>query len=321
MMNENGESVQYGNQPADYSTDVLKKLSIQFLDKNLNSDKPFFLYISTYAPHGPNNPAPRHTAEFEGVTYPHKESFGEADITDKPQIVRANPKKTGVFDAGDANALFTRRLKSMLAVDEMVKELVNVLDQAGALENTYIIFTSDNGFHMGEHQLPSGKMLPYEEDIRVPFIIRGPGIQPNTQITQIVANIDIAPTIAELAGARTSATIDGRSFASLLTPSAGQTHEWRKAVLIELGYTEIQTPIIAFRAVRTENFIYVEYENGELEYYDLINDPYELNNIADQLDANTLTILHTWLTQLKICRAEECRLIEATVPDNLKTSP
>lgn len=254
MMNENGKLVQYGSQPADYSTDVIKERSIQFINKNLKSDKPFFLYISTYAPHGPNNPAPRHAAKFEGVIYPQNESFGEADITDKPDIARANPQKVGTFDAGDANALFTRRLQSMLAVDEMVRELVNVLDQAGELANTYIIFTSDNGFHMGEHQLQSGKMLPYEEDIRVPFIVRGPGIQPNTQITQMVANIDIAPTIAKLAGAQPADFVDGRSFVSLFNPQKQPALEWRKAFLIEVGYLDTESAIIAFRAVRTETF-------------------------------------------------------------------
>lgn len=321
MMNENGRLVQYGSLPEDYSTDVLKERSLDFIEKNIKNDKPFFLYISTYAPHGPNSPAPRHADEFKGVIYPQKESFGEADISDKPEIVRANPQIAGVFDVYDANALFGRRLRSMLAVDEMVKELVNALDQAGELGNTYIIFTSDNGLHMGEHQLASGKMLPYEDDIRVPFLMRGPGIPPKTQITQMVANIDVAPTIAELAGARASDLVDGRSFANLLDPNRQPAQAWRKALLIELGYTEIKTPQIAFRAIRTENFIYVEYENGELEYYDLIADPYEMNNIAKDLDPETLTSLHAWLEQLKVCKAKGCQAAETAMPDILQTSP
>jgi N-acetylglucosamine-6-sulfatase len=99
----------------------------------------------------------------------------------------------------------------MLAVDEMVAELVQLLEANGQLENTYFIFTSDNGFHMGEHDLPSGKMLAYEEDIRVPFVMRGPGVTPKTIITEMTANIDIAPTIAELAGAK-SADVCRRAF-------------------------------------------------------------------------------------------------------------
>jgi len=320
QVNENGKLVQYGSSPNNYSTDVLKQNALTFIEQNAKTNKPFFIYLAPYAPHGPNVPAPRYTDQFLDATYPQKPSFGEADISDKPDIVRANPQKNGTFDAGDANQLFRRRVQSMLAVDEMVKDLVNKLDQAGELQNTYIILTSDNGFHMGEHQLPSGKMLPYEEDIRVPFIIRGPGIQAGTQITQMVANIDVAPTIAELAGTHASNFVDGRSFANLLNPS-GQQVEWRKALLIELGYTEIKTPIIAFRAIRTEKFIYIEYENGELEFYDLVNDPYELNNNASALDAKTLTSLHTWLEQLRACKAEACRTAESTVPDNLKNLP
>ena len=320
QINENGKVVQYGGSPSDYSTDVLKNRALTFIEQNAKSNRPFFIYLAPYAPHGPDIPAPRYADQFSSATYPQKPSFGEADINDKPTIVRANPQKNGTFDVGDANRLFVSRVQTMQALDEMVKDLVNQLDQAGELQNTYIILTSDNGFHMGEHQLPSGKMLPYEEDIRVPFVMRGPGIQPKTQITQMVANIDVAPTIAELAGARASNFVDGRSFANLLNPS-GQQVAWRKALLIELGYTEIKTPIIAFRGIRAENFVYVEYEDGALEYYNLITDPYELNNIANQLDPKTLTSLHTWLERLKACKAEACRAAETAVPDDLKHAP
>jgi arylsulfatase A-like enzyme len=201
------------------------------------------------------------------------------------------------------------------AVDEMVADLVQLLEETGQLDNTYIFFTSDNGFHMGEHMLPSGKMLPYEEDIHVPLYVRGPGIPPGTTVTQMTANIDIAPTIAELAGAKPAKFVDGRSFASFLFPSTQQPVDWRQALLIETGDLDRESTVIAYRGVRTGQFIYVEYESGELEFYDLVADPYEMDNLASSLDAETLATLHNWLEGLKTCEADECRTLEMTVPD------
>jgi N-acetylglucosamine-6-sulfatase len=116
----------------------------------------------------------------------------------------------------DANAFYRKRAETLLAVDEMVFEIVQTLEQGGQLENTFIIFTSDNGFHMGEHNFSGGKELPYTEDVNVPFFVRGPGITPGTTITQLAANIDLAPTFAEIAGTGTADFVDGRSILPLL---------------------------------------------------------------------------------------------------------
>ena len=149
----------------------------------------------------------------------------------------------------------------------------------------------------------------------MPLLVRGPGIQPGTTIDLISANIDIAPTIIELAGAQTDAFVDGRSFAQFISGPAQPTNtDWRKALLIETGSLERESPVIAYRGVRTENYIYIEYENGELEFYDLVVDPYQMDNIASQLSEKTLSILHTWLGELKLCQAEECRQIEMNIP-------
>ena len=317
-MNENGRLVKYYKKDEDYSTDVLKKKAFEFIEKSVRRKSPFFVFISTYAPHGPSDPAPRHSELFKDLEYPQSLAFHEEDTSDKPSIIRDLRTTGGLFEVEEANALFIKRVQSVQAVDEMVAELVQLLEQNGQLDNTYIFFTSDNGFHMGEHSLPSGKMLAYEEDIHVPLLVRGPGIQPGTTVTQMTANIDIAPTIAELAGAQAAEYIDGRSLVHFFNSQTQEDAGWRKALLIETGNLEGVSHVTAYRGVRTEKFIYVEYGNGELEFYDLVNDPYELNNLAGNLDTETLSSLHTWLEQLKACQAEGCREAEMAVPDDIK---
>jgi arylsulfatase A-like enzyme len=347
-MNENGKFVQYPKTPAAYSTDVIKKDAVDFINESGKS--PFFMLAAVYAPHGPGKFAKRHAKMFPDLKYPQKPSIGE-DISDKPQIVQALASSASgeVLDAGDSSFVYIKRARALQAVDELVKDIVQTLEQNGELDNTYIIFTSDNGFHIGEHNLPTGKGTAYEEDIHVPFVIRGPGIQPNSQVTRIAANIDIAPTVADMAGASISSIVDGRSLLPLLKNQP--VSKWRKALLVEVGYSEqpqsselqnialkkaVEEELVAeypdtiyddyfskveggsFRAIRAENFVYVEYDNGEAEYYDLIKDPYQLDNLAAQLDADTLARLHAWLEELKTCSADNCRTVEEKTVDGIK---
>jgi N-acetylglucosamine-6-sulfatase len=263
--------------------------------------------------------------------------------------------KTGdEVDVVDADTLYRKRAQSMLAVDELVVELVNKLEQNGQLDNTYIFFTSDNGFGIGEHSLPPGKGLAYEEDIHVPMLVRGPGIKPNTVITQITANIDLAPTITEMTGATAAKFVDGRSFMPLFKSETVKSSDWRKGLLIEMGAINTSTSSVipvnvpanfdslpfefeypdsandkflqqndqgTYRGVRTEKFIYLEYNNGEKEFYNLVADPYELDNLASKLAPDILSSLHIWLGQLQTCAANECRKLEANMPDRLKNYP
>lgn len=315
ILNENGKLVDYDDEPEDYSTDVLKNKAVDFINKSVDARSPFFLYVSPYAPHSPFIPAPRHADKYTDLTYPQGPSFHEEDTSDKPEIIRDIRRTGGKFEVSEADAMFVKRVQTLLAVDEMVAELVQLLEANGQLENTYFIFTSDNGFHMGEHDLPSGKMLAYEEDIRVPFVMRGPGIAPNTTVTAMTANIDIAPTLAEWAGINPAAYVDGRSFAHFF--QSAEITNWRNALLIETGDYERDSPIVAHRGVRTENFIFVEYQSGELEFYDLVNDPYQLENIASTLSPGTLSILQQWLADLKACQTDSCRQAENNVPKGI----
>src|SRR5690606_8392011 len=137
--------------------------------------EPFFLYVLPYIPHSPSTSAPRHADLFTRAKLPRGPAFDEADVSDKPALIRALPR----LDDGRIASLemeYRRRLRSLQAIDDMVERLIGTLETSGVLDETYVIYSSDNGFHMGEHRLPAGKVFPYEEDIRVPFVIRGPGI-------------------------------------------------------------------------------------------------------------------------------------------------
>lgn len=323
-MSENGSLVQYGDSPEDYSTDVILEKSLAFIESSVAADSSFFLLASVYAPHGPATPAPRHRGLFSDLTYPHKPSFNEADIGDKPLLIQSLTQTGDEFDAGDANNAFSARAASLQAVDELVEELVRSLEETGQIENTYIFFASDNGFRLGEHRLPSGKGTPYEEDIRAPLMVRGPGIAPGTIIPQMTANIDLAPTIAEMTGVAAPDFVDGRSFLPCLT---GEAVPWRDGLLIEFGYIDeeaidealkdpetdnLLVDIVggAFRGIRGGDYVYVEYAGGEIEFYDLQADPYQLENLAGKLSPKTLSLLHSKVEALKYCAGSDCRILE-----------
>jgi N-acetylglucosamine-6-sulfatase len=323
-ISENGTLVPYGDAPEDYSTDVIRDKSLTFIEDSVKADSPFFLFVSVYAPHGPAIPAPRHQALYNDEMYPQKPSFNEQDVSDKPAIIRALTETGDEFDENDANAYFNARINSLQSVDELVEDVVRALEQNGELEDTYIFFLSDNGFRLGEHRLPSGKGTAYEEDIRVPFMARGPGIEPGTQYSQMTANIDLAPTIAEIAGVAIPEFVDGRSFLTFLH---GGEVPWRDGLLIEFGYIDeeavaealadpetdnllVDVAGGAFRGIRGRDFVYVEYANGEFEFYDLVADPYQLENLAGRLSLETLNIFHEKLEALKKCNGSECWVLE-----------
>src|SRR5215216_5775766 len=156
-------------------------------------------------------PAPRDENDYPAISLPHPPSFDEKNVSDKPGWVSDNPPLS-LEQKRYMEELYRKRLQSMLAVDDMIGELVGALHDSGELDNTYIFFTSDNGFHLGEHRLSAGKWTPYEEDIRVPLIVRGPGVPEGETLPHMVLNNDLAPTFADLAGAEPPSFVDGRSL-------------------------------------------------------------------------------------------------------------
>jgi len=303
VVNENSTNVRYHVTPPEYETDVLRNAALAFICAEASDSEPFFLYLTPYAPHEPATPAPRHVGAFAGVTVPHTPSFNEADVSDKPVAIRSLPL-LGPDTIALMDTLYEHQLESLQGVDDMLQAIVDVLTSTHQLDNTYIFYSSDNGYHMGQHRLGAGKATIYEEDIHVPLVVRGPGIPAGAVYQQLVANIDLAPTFAELAGAAVPAFVDGRSLVPILT---GDGAVWRKGLLFELQGTGISNG-----AIRTGRYLYRRVGTAR-EMYDLIADPYELQNIALTADSTLEAGLDAWLTQLKPCVGAICRAVEDSV--------
>ena len=324
QINENGKLVSYGSEAADYQTDVLSRKSVSFIRRSAKDGKRFFLYLTPSAPHDPATPAPRHASLFADAMAPRTASFNEEDVRDKPEYIQDTSSLTQA-DIDTIDVRYRDRLRALQAVDEMVAEIVTTLEDTGTLSKTYIFFTSDNGYLLGQHR-QTDKGIPYEEAITVPLLVRGPGITAGRSIGQLASNIDLAPTIAALAGASVPRFVSGRSLVPLLQGS--QPSAWRNATISQYyregngGSGELSTAAVldqpgapSFLALRTENRSYVEYVTGERELYDLANDPHQLRNLASVSDyAAEVDRFHTWLDAFRACRGRACRTVENQSP-------
>jgi N-acetylglucosamine-6-sulfatase len=298
-INENGQVVSYGKSTEDYYSDVLSKQATDFVGHTAEDSRPFFMFVAPTAPHGPATPAERHEGAFASEEAPRPPSFNEEDVSDKPPYV-SSLERISEEEATAIDDYYRMRLESMLAVDEMVASLIQELEAAGKLDNTYIFFTSDNGWEQGEHRMQKGKWRPYEESVRVPLFVRGPSVAPGSTVEKLTLNTDLAPTIADLAG--TDIPADGRSLAPLLR---GEDPPWRSAVLLEKFGRG------AYEGVRTESHKYVVYsDSGIQELYDLEADPYELESLHESADPSLLEDLKTKLDALKNCSSEGCQEAE-----------
>jgi len=306
-LNQNGRVVHYGSQPADYLTDVLARLADAFIRKSASS--PFFIEIATFAPHGPYIPAPRDAELFPGLSAPRSAAFGARPGPDAPKWLKSIPPLSP-RDVAMIDEHFRMRAQSVQAVDRMIGQIRATL-AALHLENTYIVFSSDNGLHMGEYSLRPGKMTPFDIDVRVPLIVAGPGVAKDQVVSAIVENVDLCPTFTELGGVSSPTSPDGRSVVSLL--QGGAPPEWRHMALIEHHRpfpdpSDSDSPMphasnpTSYAAVRTESALYVEYEDGEIGFYDLLSDPDTLTNVAARLSADARARWHTILRSNKECR-------------------
>jgi len=174
-INENGEVISYGKKTEDFYTDVLSGQATDFVRRAAPEDRPFFAFIARTAPHEPATPAKRHKGAFADEKVPRPPSFDEEDASDKPSPIK-KAERISEERASDIDDYRRQRLESMQAVDEMVGSLIGELEDAGELDNTFILFTSDNGYELGEHRIRFKKGYPYEESTRVPLFVRGPGV-------------------------------------------------------------------------------------------------------------------------------------------------
>jgi N-acetylglucosamine-6-sulfatase len=288
--NDQGTIKHFGTTASDYQTDVIRGKTNTFISYSASLGKPFFAYVTPKAPHLPATPAPRyvHTI-YDGVKAPRLPSFDEADVSDKPPWIRQLPRLSATQKAS-IDSRHEDRVETLQAVDDLVEGVVNSLNNAKVMNNTYVFFTSDNGWHEGEHRIPLEKWRPYEEDIHMPLLVRGPDpavvgadpeVRPGTTTYKLTLNTDYLPTFTELAGAQTPPYVDGRSLKPVLNENATT---WRNAILLEAAAKAKATYSPAYAGIRTVNSSttnkgkYVEYSGTERELYDLNADPYERAN-------------------------------------------
>lgn len=260
----------FGRAPADYSTDVLAAEADAAV-RAADPDRPLFLLFAPYAPHvelsgDPPAAAPRHRGSV--LVEPWRPPSVGEDLADKPAWLRAFAADLPPIARHDPAEMRAGQLASLRAVDEAVGRILAALDDTGRLQDSLIVFTSDNGFTWGEHGLGNYKTAAFEESIRVPFVVRYDARLPTGVVDgRLVANIDIAPTVMEAAGIPLEA--DGRSVLG--------DGEWRTDVLVEHTGTLIPT----YCAVRSRTGMYAAYADGAEELYDLERDPYQLRNLAN----------------------------------------
>ncbi len=349
-LNENGAIIRYD---ADryHLDDVLSDKASGYVERTAGADPPFFttdrpflMWIGTKAPHQPATPAPRDEDTLKGLPLPRPPNFDEEDVSDKPRWIRDNPP-LGADQIAYMEELHRKRLQSMMAVDDMIGDLFDSLRESNELDNTYVFFTSDHGFHLGQHRLEAGKWTPYEEDIRVPLVVRGPGVPEGRKLPHMVLNNDLAPTIADLAGVDPPGFVDGRSLAPLLDATPTPEEDWRQRFVVESVAERGSVPRPPFvsenqvapaltgdplpgdwrkssssqaeaseewgrpwlKALRTKDRIFVEYKPGEHELYDLRRDPYELDNEYSAASPELKRRLEAQLDALRQCSGEECR--------------
>jgi N-acetylglucosamine-6-sulfatase len=299
-MIENGAEVYYGFAEDDYSTDVLRKKAIQFIDDSVDHHpgQPFFLHLSFKAPHGPFNPpdagpAPRHDGMFAGLAPWRPASHNEPDVSDKPTWVKNTPPLTAMEIANLDNVRI-RQLEMLQAVDEAIggsttygiTGIMQHLRNRGIADNTIVIYFSDNGWHWGEHRYRA-KNKPYEESIRAPMFVYYPKLVPLPRVeSKFALNIDFCPTFAELALRPTDPvppiTFEGVSLLHLID---GTAPTWRTDFLTE-GWPASHV----WASVREANWKYTELplmpgnplSDFEYELYDLQNDPLELTSLHNE---------------------------------------
>ena len=315
-VSNNGTTRHYGTLEGDYLTDVLSTQTDQFIATNVSQGIPFFAYVAPIAPHAPAAPAPRDAHDYDGIQGPRLSSFDEGDVSDKPSWIGQLPKLSS-SQISAINKRHENRVESLQAVDDLVEGVLDELnttktpDGSNALDNTYIFFTSDNGFHHGEHRVQQQKWRPYEEDVRMPLLVRGPGVAAGTTTHKLALNTDYMPTFMDLACPSASScdtqnwsyVPDGRSLEPVLH---GGVTTRRSAVLLEAS-ANYSPP---YRGIRTVNINadpkrkYVEYKDGQRELYDLDQDARERTNryapspVVDALAAR--------LQALKTCAGETC---------------
>ena len=318
-LNENGSIVHYAG-PNDrgkdnYLTDVVSRLGAAFIRRSAQRfpAQPFFLEVATFAPRAPSTPAPRDAHLFADLVYPRTPAF-DAPTRHPPAWLRGarplSPSARAVIEHS-----YRLRAEDMRSVDRLTANLVGALRATKRLSNTYFVFSSDNGYHMGEHRLDPGKLTAFDTDIEVPLIIVGPRVATHHTAAAFAENVDLRSTFDAWARTHPSEAVDGRSLVPLLAPGGPVIpRNWPQGALIEHKGPVIsrrdpdyQTPAAAnppsYEALRLPGALYVEYSDNSREYYDLAHDPWELDNVYGTLSPHRRVALHRRLAAAQRCHS------------------
>jgi arylsulfatase A-like enzyme len=274
-LNENRSLVDYGSAPEDYSTDVLARKAVEFIEQS-NGSRPFFLYFAPRGSHNPWTPAPRHVGANNSTEIAKTPDYNEADMSDKPRFWQSLPLQR------DFNIDFAERKEydTVLSVDDAAKAIVDTLQRKDLMKNTVIVYMTDNAYSFGQHRY-LGKVCAYDECNKTPFLMWYPKGKPRS-IDQLISNADLAPTFASLAGIDPGAPVDGHDFLPLITQPAAPG---RPDVVLLRGYNgaaERDGEVPEFWGIRTTRYKYIEtVRTGETELYDMNADPYELQSLAN----------------------------------------
>ncbi|KAK7788721.1 hypothetical protein R5R35_011011 [Gryllus longicercus] len=320
----------------DYLTDVIKDYALQFIQQ-LNPKEKFLMMLSPPAPHAPFEPAVKYKDTYRNVTALRTPNFNVPVTKNKHWLMRMQPSPLPTSLLPTLNKIYHRRWETLLSVDDMVESVMNELENKRILNDTFIIYTSDHGFHIGQFGLPWDKRQPYEFDIRVPLLVRGPGIPEKKVVSQPVLNIDLAPTIVDMAGLSFAEERDGKSFLPFLKhpgqyygrkflieyEGEGSKRSISPSCSLPQDNTLAECSIEAsckcqdsrnntYECIRhlnrNVNFIYCQFEDREkfVEAYDLVKDPYQMQNIGSTLDSKATKFYKDALQILLKCRGFEC---------------
>jgi arylsulfatase A-like enzyme len=308
-LNQNHTIVHHGSTPADYLTTVLTGRGSAFIQKSAAAKQPFLLELATFTPHAPYVPAPQDKNAFPGLKAPRTKAFNKLPTHAPPWLSSRTPLTA--TEKAHIDTAYRKRVQDVQSIDRMIGDLQAGLAEAGVAQNTDIVFSSDNGYHLGEYRLNPGKMTAFDTDIHVPLVVSGPGVRHGQKVAKVAMNVDLAPTFETLGGVTPAQDVEGHSLVPLLrgTSSAG----WRTAALVEhhgpdTDPTDPDLPAKnsgnppSYEALRTATHTYVEYADGSREYYNRSADPSELHNVAGSLSASARASLHTQLSRMSTCR-------------------
>uniref|UniRef100_T1PJN0 Sulfatase n=1 Tax=Musca domestica TaxID=7370 RepID=T1PJN0_MUSDO len=333
-LRENDHNVSYNNV---YLTDLLRDKTLEFLDRR-DKEEPFLAFIAPPAPHQPFTPADRHMGAFNNTKAKRTPSFNKVDK--EKHWLLATSKEIPEETLSLMDSYFEKRWESLLAVDELVASVIHKLQQSGELENTYVIYTSDNGYHIGQFAQPFDKRQPYETDIQVPLLIRGPSIKPGVTVTTPTLLIDLLPTILEWIHLPLDPQMDGQSLHPFLVNAdsydAAADMYYNRGLLVQhKGEGNLRTyrsecPMWkpedrlaectresachcqdswnnTYACVRNFaygiNHLYCEFQDDEdfAEFYDMYDDPQQLRNMAKQMLAIERALYSLALKNLTKC--------------------